>query len=278
MLKKFLEDNEENFISIVTLLIILISIVIIIIVWVSNSFVGRKKDVINKYEEVSYNEEMTRYYTQLLTTLVKTNNTDFLFSKMNYDFLGKNNLNEGNFKSYVLANNLVGNSPAVISSDVYQFGENCIFRIYYKNYEDYKYINFIESKPYEYTVSFEQDALNVQDNITNYTGQEMGIQYECDLKELGNNFVKYSLKLKNANELDVDIDFNNAGTFELITDEGEVKNSDVIASEIGKLSQDSSYTKELYFEVPSNEYSTFSGIRINNIGYNGEYFSIVVDF
>ena len=227
-MKKFLEENEENLVSIITILFIVLSVFIIIILWV-NTIGDITNKAINQLTEVDYDNNMKNEYQNILSTLLNTNHIDELYKKLEIEYISKNNINEDNIREFLLKNNLIGNSIYFISSDVIDnINGTKIFRFYYKNYSNYKYVNVIEINPNEYYISFEQE--NIVDYINFVTsGVYEGIRYEIAPLETTSNSIKYELKITNENELDANIDFNDVNALQLVTSSGNISLGGVIA-------------------------------------------------
>ena len=276
-MKKFLEENEENLVSIITILFIVLSVFIIIILWV-NTIGDITNKAINQLTEVDYDNNMKNEYQNILSTLLNTNHIDELYKKLEIGYISKNNINEDNIREFLLKNNLIGNSIYFISSDVIDNVDGTkIFRSYYKNYSNYKYVNVIEINPNEYYISFEQE--NIVDYINFVTsGVYEGIRYEIAPLETTSNSIKYELKITNENELDANIDFNDVNAIQLVTSNGNISLGGVIAENNKNITKGSTISRELYYNIDENSISNIIGITIYNVKVGEKSFNLEIYF
>lgn len=276
-MKKFLEENEENLVSIITILFIVLSVFIIIILWV-NTIGDITNKAINQLTEVDYDNNMKNEYQNILSTLLNTNHIDELYKKLEIEYISKNNINEDNIREFLLKNNLIGNSIYFISSDVIDnINGTKIFRFYYKNYSNYKYVNVIEINPNEYYISFEQE--NIVDYINFVTsGVYEGIRYEIAPLETTSNSIKYELKITNENELDANIDFNDVNAIQLVTSSGNISLGGVIAENNKNITKGSTISRELYYNIDENSISNIIGITIYNVKVGEKIFNLEIYF
>lgn len=276
-MKKFLEENEENLVSIITILFIVLSVFIIIILWI-NTIGNITNQAINQLTEVDYDNNMKAEYQNILNTLLNTNHIDELYKKLEIGYISKNNINEDNIREFLLKNNLIGNSIYFISSDVIDNVDGTkIFRFYYKNYSNYKYVNVIEINPNEYYISFEQE--NIVDYINFATsGVYEGIRYEIAPLETTSNSIKYELKITNENELDANIDFNDVNAIQLVTSNGNISLGGVIAENNKNITKGSTISRELYYNIDENSISNIIGITIYNVKVGEKSFNLEIYF
>ena len=128
MIKDFLNKHSDDAISIATISIIVIAIIIVIITWIGGikNTINSKKmiDTFNSYNYIDLKKEE---YEKLLYEYLKIKNSDKLYKVIDKSFLQKNNIEESNFKNYMLSNNYIGNSIAITSSKCYISGDYYIF-------------------------------------------------------------------------------------------------------------------------------------------------------
>lgn len=281
----YLKDNEENAISFFAIVVMVISFVVVIFMWIFNSLGGNNSNnsnnnatgSINSYTELSYDEVKKDYYSDLLTSLLKFNNSEKLYSITSLEYLNSNSLNEQNFKNFLIKNNLISNSIDIISCDIFAQGNSRVYRFYYKAYSDYKYVNVIEKNPNEYEISFDQDISNISEYTDKYNGSNNNVNCELELTEKGENYVRFNLRVTNNNAQDIYINLNNLNTFSLIGDGISIPLSSVVAENISSLSTGSSINRELYFSISSEDYNNCKQLRISNIEINGEYFDVLIN-
>ena len=278
MIKQFLKDNEENVISFVTIFIIIVGVIIIISMWISNVFSKKEEEPrINSYTNISYSEIMKEEYENVLYRLLKVNNYEQLYEKIDKNYLLKNNLDSIDAKNFLIKNNYIGNEIEIISCNVIKSDEIYIFRFYYKNYSAYKHVNVVEYKPNEYYISFEEEVNSLLDKKSIVKGEENGISYELELLDIKTDSVKFKINITNNNSLPINIDFNDINSFTILGNEYSIPLASVVAQDKNEITQYSSVNKELYFLISNNDYEVCDGIQINNIEMNGEYFDILIE-
>lgn len=279
MFKDFLKENEENVISFVTILIIIIGIIVVLCTFIISFSDNEEDEIINKISPYSYTENMIIEYENIVKNLLNARNTKELYNKLDSNYITKNNLNQENVKSFLIDNGLVGNSVAIISSEVFQQDEIYIFRYYYKNYSDNKYVNVIEISPNEYYISFDQEIEDIDMSQIRYSSDIDNIYFDLSLVEKNEDSVKFLLKVLNQGEFDVFVDFNDINTFSLIKENGDIyKLSGVVAQDNNLIQPNSSITRELYFSINSEDYNECIGMQVLNININGENKDIIIEF
>lgn len=278
MIKDFLKNNEENAVSFITIAIVIIAIIAIVIIFIFN--INDKEETrINRISKVNYAEVVGQEYATMLPNILSIRNSDSLYEKMNESYVKKYNLTKDNIKSFLLENNMIGNDINVISYDSYSNDGVVVFRYYYKNYSNYRYVNVIETNPGIYTISFEQDLNNIDTTSRTYKGALEGIDFELRLIEKNEESVRFVLNVANNSNNDVFIDFNDINTFSLINNDGtQYKVSGIVAEDIGDLHPKSTITRELFFSINSQDYKNCRGLQVLNIRINGENKALVIEF
>ena len=278
MIKDFFKKNEENAVSFITIAIVIIAIIAIVIIFIFN--INDKEETrINRISKVNYAEVVGQEYAAMLPNILSIRNSESLYEKMNESYVKKYNLTKDNIKSFLLENNMIGNDINVISYDSYSNDGVVVFRYYYKNYSNYRYVNVIETNPGIYTISFEQDLNNIDTTSRTYKGALEGIDFELRLIEKNEESVRFVLNVANNSNNDVFIDFNDINTFSLINNDGtQYKVSGIVAEDIGDLHPKSTITRELFFSINSQDYKNCRGLQVLNIRINGENKALVIEF
>lgn len=278
MIKDFLKSNEENAVSFITIAIVIIAIIAIVFIFIFN-LNDRDETRINAISKVNYAEVVGQEYATMLPNILSVRNSDSLFEKMNETYISKYNLTKENVKSFLLENNLIGNDVNVISYDSFSNDGVVVFRYYYKNYSNYRYVNVIETNPGVYTISFEQELNDIDTTSMTYKGSLEGIDFELRLTEKSEDSARFILNVANNSNNDVFIDFNDINTFSLLNNDGtQYKISGIVAEDIGDLHPKSTITRELFFSINSQDYKNCRGLQILNIRINGENKALVIDF
>lgn len=238
---------------------------------ISSSGINKYSVYIDSQTNNDVNLSVKDQYFEDVERLTNIKNIDELYSKMNASFLNENNLNRDNFEDYLVQNKLVGELPAVVSMQ-YSLQENnvCVYRITYINYMEngkcYRYINFIETKPYEYTVDFSQDEIPTVVNH-NYTINQSGLIFEISELYRTSTDIGYKLKVTNNNDYTVQFSFNSINDVELnMQDSGSTKQATTILSSTKyEIPKGSFFVKNLFFPVNMQYHNKILGLTFYNV-------------
>ena len=271
-----IKNNEDNLTSIIYIAGIIIAVAIIIFMW-AFSFKSVKKNPINTFVQTDLKTEVENKYEGILSNLLKASNSEKLFAKMDIKYLNNNNLNENNFKEFIIKEGYVGNAINFISTSVSSNEEGVyLYRFYYKNYSDFKYVNVIEVTPNEYYISFDQNE--IPDTARNSKiGTTDDIKYELLLKEYNDSYVKLLLKIENINLEDMKININDINTFSLRNNGIYIPLSGVVTSSTNILSTNSSVLVELNYNVDITTYLGCSDLVIRNVSIGSKEKDIFIE-
>ena len=277
MIKDYLNKHSEDAISIVTISIIVVAIIIVIITWISGikNTISSKK-MIDSFNSYDYIDIKTEEYEKLLDENLKIKNSDKLYKIVDKSFLTKNNLEESNFKNYMLTNNYIGNSIAITSSKCYVSGDYYIFSYAYENYNTTQYVSVVESKPGDYYISFGNTLESFDEKIETYYGSANGIECQLNIIESTLDHIKYSLTITNDSNFDAEINYNDINTFALIGDDVAYNVDSVVAQNITSLSSKSTYKKELFFSISPSELKKCNKFVLRNVIINGKMFDVEI--
>ena len=275
---EYIKKDEEKAISIFSIIGCIIALIVVLVMWVS-SFISLREGKINKYIPANYTRYALDNYASQLPGLLRTSNADNLFKRLNIDYVADNNIDDGNYKKFFLENNFIGNAIEVVSSNVlYQSGNLVVYRFEYKNYNEFKYINIIETRPFEYTISFNDYSELYQLNDT-YRGNSEKVSYEVSLVNYDSNSVRYLIRLENLNPENLYINFNDLNTFTLIMATERVPLNSVVAQNINEIVTNGTVARELNFTLPKDKtILDIQGISINNVKIGEKETSINIEF
>lgn len=267
--KNIIIENQGNIESYIVILFVMITVVLLVVLWGTQRKRLGNNTIKNEYKEVNYEDVMKEYYETEAISLLSVSNLDALILKMDPEFMLKNNLDETNFKSYVLKNNFIGSNLSVISTTFFDFNIYKVYRIYYRNYNEYRYVNFIEQSPGVYIVSFDQKEVekNGDFELKGFTDE---IEYNIDLTDIRENEIKMNITITNISDLPMNINFNDINTFCLVNNNEKIKMSALTASDYNSISINGSITKELNFNVPYSYFVKCDGIEIRNIEFGND--------
>lgn len=303
IMKKIKIENKKRFFICFCIFIIIFVISICILV---NIIISKNENKVSKAYEKSNRrstqskiadintytqtdnvaDEIQKTYLQEIEELLNVENIDSLYLKTNKKFLEKNNLNEDNFKEYILKNEYVGRFPTSTSftSSVQRNG-SYIYR--FRCYRDDRtkfYVNLIETQPFEYTVDFSQDTIPTQDSGEyTYYNNEYELEFNVIELERTEDTIAYQLKVTNNSDKEIEFYLNNISDMSLKIStesgnniEGYVKQiSSVLSSRKYILNKDSYFVKKMYFALDMQYHSKVEGmifynVRIEDINKNLE--------
>lgn len=254
---------------------IIFIVILVISLIVSLFFIWRKKEDsgITSYTYLGFEEEVVSMYQKQLQILLKENNVRLLAQKLDEQFLADAKLSRDNLislKQYLKNNALYSlNRNAVVNYTVSANEDTglVVYRFKYYNLDNkLRYVNLIETEPYVYTISFE--------NEYTYTSAKKsvidlidGVKFELSLQESKENSLKYNAKITNTGNEKAKFDFNNVSSVELILKDGsKIKLSSVVASNDDYvLNKDSYINQELFFALPLDRQGEIKSIIFYNV-------------
>ena len=277
--------NRNNFIfwSMVTFIFVLSAVLIcvIFVIWFSNE----STPSVGIYSYKGFENTVVKDYQLQLQNLLKESNARKLVELLNEDYLENLNLSKENPEKvieYLKSQFLLSTNPKInsytvssnLSTGVYVYK----FTYYSNSFE--KKVYLIETEPYVYTLSFDQNysatnakkkALKVQDNV----------KIEITLIESTDNSLKYNAKITNNNDDDIKLDFNDVSNVDMYFSDGaKIKLATVVTlpDEYFNLTKNSYLNQELFFNVPLERQGEIVSIVFSNIVIGNETKTIEVSF
>lgn len=244
---------------------------------------GRKK-VYSYVDNENFKEKTFNLYKSEVKRLLMPINVKQLYEKLDEDYLNKNNLNIDNISKFLTENNLLSNNIEFKNYIAIESGDTYIYRIMYNTLDDRQrtvsscVINLIEESPFNYTLSFEGDSLDILKH--NVTRTVQGINFNIKNVENTKNSAKFEIIIKNTNEKDIELNFDDVNNVMLVLKNGnQIKMSAaVISSEDDILTKGSSIEKEAFFTVNLEEQGLIKGIKFNKIKIDGKETTVTVEF
>lgn len=283
--------KTEIYILIGSIGVVILAVVIIIILWSSNGNTNSQqidnssnRSEITSYSTVSnYRDKVYDNYRSEVKRLLLPVNVGQLYVKMNTDFLEQNHLNRDNFQAYLENNHLISDNIVLQSYEVYSQGDIELYKIRYFVYEGdfpaYKaVINVIETKPYEYTLSFSEDAEDLLNKTMTRTVNK--IDFTIKLLDSQPSGIKYEIAYQNHTGKDIYIDFDDISNVEMILKNDTVIKmaSTVISSEEEMLTDGSTMKKEAFFIVNLAQQASIKAIRFNKVKIGDEVTSLTINY
>lgn len=271
------DPNKKTFnISVAFVIVyIILAIIILVIIWYpknQNNFSGEME-----YTNVTDGEKRCQdLYLSQIRFYLKDQNSDELIKKLDKSFMENNNLNENNYKEFLLNNNIIGKNPILKESSFSKQGDNVyVYRIKYYLNGYQRFVNVIETYPYQFTISFEQDSLPLINNSSNETTTKASVKnnnidnvkYQVSKTSVRDNGVTYTLTITNNSDKNIEFNFDNITNVSVILNNGKSANlgAAVISSDEDVLTPGSSLKKELFFAVSSSDQDKITSIRIQNV-------------
>lgn len=276
------EKDLTRLYVLVAVIVTIVVLVVIIFIWFPKS--GDSKDIYRYTVADDYKEQGYNAIYSSVRSLLYTSNVDSLYTKMDTSFLSEKGLNEQNFKNYMISNNLIGDSVTLKNYSVLEEGDTVIYRVNYIVSGDFgqksNVVNIIETYPYEYTLSFEQDSIPITSS-NDKTIEDEGIRFEVKITERKNNQIKYSVKITNLYNTSVKFDFTNANNVYLKLSDGSViKQTSIITSDDNNvnLEKDSYITKDFVFNVSLENQSNIKSLVFTSINVDENSKDVIISF
>lgn len=282
-----MDANKKTF-NFTTLFIVVYAILAIIVLL----FIWWPKDKLNnvngnfKYSDVDEEQMAIDIYKTELTPLLSKKNMDKLYEKLNYNYMAQNNITKDNYKSFLETCNYISDSVNIIECSVSrQENDIYIYKFKYSSNNEIHYVNLIESFPYEYSLSFEQDTIPIVDNTSSISNIENNskseetsnnsntktsviddIVYEIKVNTIRDNGISYTLKITNNSDKNAEYNFDNITNVSAIMSDGKIANmgGTVISSEEDIVTPNGSLEKDLFFAISSQDQYKIKTIRILN--------------
>lgn len=280
-----MDSNKKTFNYTILFIVVYAVLAIIVLVWIwwpNDSKVSNTKF---KYEDVDEEKKALDIYTSKIKSLLAENDLPLLYSKLNVGYKSKYNINENNYKIFLEDANYISKNISILESSInIQDNDVYVYRFTYTCNNKKCYVNLIETSPYEYTLSFEQESIPIVNNTSNEVNSNNSnssimktttideIKYEVSKTTIRENGITYTLKITNNSDKDVYYNFDNITNVSVIMSDGKIANlgGAVISSDEDSLTPNSYLEKELFFAVSSTDQNKIKTIRIQNVKIGDE--------
>lgn len=282
-----MDTNKKtfNFTLLFIIAYAVLAVLVIIYIWWpkgNSSIVSNSKFT---YEDVDEKEKAIELYRIKIMSLLTEKDLDQLYEKLDDDYKAEKNINEKNYQAFLEDSGFISNKGISIGEctvniqkeDVY------VYRFNYTCNNNSRFVNVIETKPYEYTLSFEQDKIPIVNNTYTETNEGTissstktsiidNIKYEVTKTTLRENGVTYTLKITNNSDKNVEYNFDNITNVTAIMSDGKRANmgGTVISADEDILTPGSSLEKELFFAVSSQDQDKIKTIRLQQVKIGDE--------
>lgn len=197
-------------------------------------------------------------------------------------FLEEKKFTDASFKEYLMFNGYYFvNTIEHKQFKTYKNGNKTIFVVDFRlNNLDNKVINIIESKPYDYYITIENDTYEEEvEKSKTSTVENMTFEIKRTYKDTKQ--ITYDIKIINDGNDTVEFNFADLTRFKLITSDD---NSYMLNNNVSEPSEDSvmgkgSYTKkQMIFYVPQEMQPKIKYLSITDVKINGQTKDILVPF
>lgn len=282
-----MDTNKKtfNFTLLFIIAYAVLAVLVIIYIWWpkgNDSIVSNSKFT---YEDIDEKEKAIDIYKTKIMTFLTENDLEQLYQKLDEDYKAEKNITEKNYQAFLEESGFISKNGISIGEctvniqkdDVY------VYRFKYTCNNVSKYVNVIETKPYEYTLSFEQNSIPIVNNTYTETNEGTissstkttiidNIKYEVTKNTLRENGITYTLKITNNSDKNVEYNFDNITNVIAIMSDGKRANMGgaVISADEDILTPGSSLEKELFFAISSQDQNKIKTIRLQQVKIGDE--------
>lgn len=282
-----MDTNKKtfNFTLLFIIAYAVLAVLVIIYIWWpkgNDSIVSNSKFT---YEDIDEKEKAIDIYKTKIISLLAEKDLNQLYQKLNEEYKSEKNITEKNYQAFLeeagfISNNGISVGECTVNiqkADVY------VYRFNYTCNNVSKYVNVIETKPYEYTLSFEQNSIPIVNNTYTETNEGTissstkttiidNIKYEVTKTILRENGITYTLKIINNSDKNVEYNFDNITNVTAIMSDGKRANmgGTVISADEDILTPGSFLEKELFFAISSQDQNKIKTIRLQQVKIGDE--------
>ncbi len=289
-----MDTNKKtfNFTLIFIIAYAVLAVLVIIYIWWpkgNDSIVSNSKFT---YEDIDEKEKAIDIYKTKIISLLAEKDLNQLYQKLNEEYKSEKNITEKNYQAFLEESGFISNNGISVGectvniqkADVY------VYRFNYTCNNVSKYVNVIETKPYEYTLSFEQNSIPIVNNTYTETNEGTissstkttiidNIKYEVTKTILRENGITYTLKITNNSDKNVEYNFDNITNVTAIMSDGKRANmgGTVISADEDILTPGSSLEKELFFAISSQDQNKIKTIRLQQVKIGDEIKTVSIN-
>lgn len=279
-----MDSNKKTFNYTILFFILYAILAVIVLLWIWWPKDNKSSNPTFKYEAVDGKQKALDMYTTKIKTLLSGNDLPFLYSKLDEDYKKKYNINENNYESFLEQSNYISKSINILNSSInIQENDVYVYRFKYSCNSKTCYVNLIETKPYEYTLSFEQESipivsesseLSTNESTTSNTKTAIidDIKYEVKVETIRENGINYEIQITNNSDKNVEYNFDNITNVSVVLSDGKEAylGGAVVSSEDNSLTPNSSLKKNLFFAVSSSDQNKIKYLKIRNVKIGDE--------
>lgn len=257
---------------------IIITVGVVLIIWIPGKMLNGKKYSGFKYEDVDEQKKGINLYKDTVKYMLSEGNLDMLYNHLDENFKSSNGITKDNFKEVLEKNCSISKEISIIGSEVYIQGDNIyVYRYKYKSKGFVMYVNVIETKPFEYTLSFEQYSVPVVEGTENKKNNVIdNVEYSVNIESITQNGITYGVTINNKGQDTVEYNFSNITDVYVILSDGRYSNlgGAIISSDDDVLTPNGSLRKSFFFPVKGADQSKITKMRFNNVKKDNKITSI----
>lgn len=289
-----MDTNKKTFNFTLLFIIAYAALAVLVIIYIwwpkgNDSIVSNSKFT---YEDIDEKEKAIDIYKTKIISLLAEKDLNQLYQKLNEEYKSEKNITEKNYQAFLEESGFISNNGISVGectvniqkADVY------VYRFNYTCNNVLKYVNVIETKPYEYTLSFEQNSIPIVNNTYTETNEGTissstkttiidNIKYEVTKTILRENGITYTLKITNNSDKNVEYNFDNITNVTAIMSDGKRANmgGTVISADEDILTPGSSLEKELFFAISSQDQNKIKTIRLQQVKIGDEIKTVSIN-
>ena len=279
-----MDSNKKTFNYTVLFVVLYAILAVLVLLWIWWPKDSKISNPTFTYKAVDGKQRALDMYNIKIRYLLTENDLSLLYSKLDEEYKRKYSINENNYKSYLEQSNYISKSIELLSSTInIQENDVYVYRFKYKCNDRLCYVNLIETKPYEYTLSFEQDSIpivteskdsvNKESNTSNIkTSVIDNVKYEIKVITIRENGINYEVEITNNSDKNVEYNFDNITNISVVLNDGKEAyvGGAVVSSEDDSLTPNSSLKKNLFFAVSSVDQNKIKYLKIRNVKIGDE--------
>ena len=270
-----MDSNKKTFNFSILFIVVYGILVLLALIWIWFPKNKKQSNVALKYDVIDSNQKAIDIYTVKLKKLLSKGNLEELYSRLDLNYVMENNITKDNYQDFLEQRGYISDKINIISSTVnVQENDTYVYRFLYSNgVKKNNYVNVIETEPYKYTLSFEQEEIP---NISKTNGSESSsdkvtiiddIKYSVSKKTIRENGITYLLRITNNGDEEVRYKFDNVTNVSVVLDNGKEAylGGAVMTSDEDNISPKGWLEKELFFSVRSTDQNRIKCIKIKNV-------------
>lgn len=285
-----MDESKKTFNFTILFFIVYAILAIGVLLWIWWPKDAKKINSSFSYQNIDGKQKALDIYTIEIRSLLAENDLELLYSKLDEGYKKQYGIDKDNYKSFLEQSDYISKNINILSSTVnIQENEVYVYRYTYTCNNKKRYVNVIETKPYEYTISFEQDSIPIitesgEDNNSNESDDENftlsnkktsiidNIKYEVTTETIRENGINYVIEITNNSDKTVEYNFNNITNISVVLSDGKEAylGGAVVSSDDDILTPKSSLKKNLFFPVSSADQNKIKYIKIRNVKIGDE--------